>query len=487
VPITPTVPRGVTPRRFAWLAVLLIAVWALFAGAPIASAAPAPSATSCNNILSGPRSANVQASATEAGLLITWNTSAFASPSGTVTVRACVVIEGGTNQGAISQNTANDGSELFDWSLFGLSSNPCPDDRFSFGGSVDSSTVQTQKSVIVKCGAAPSPSPSPSPLPSPSPSPLPSPSESPSALPSPSESPSALPSPSESPSALPSESPSPSALPSESPSPSALPSESPSPSALPSESPSPSALPSESPSPSALPSESPSPSALPSESPSPSVSPSVPGQGIAIAFKLDCDEDPGTEEDILEVILSDELPAGCELVEGVEFTATIDGEPVDAELVTNEDGLVFVTGPVGAEVVFTEDPDTATEGCEPRENPITAEIIPLDVEPERLRTQGIDESDLLAGIAVFVNICEAVQPSPTASQSPAVPSPSQSVKPALPSRSPADQAGVTPPATDTVVPTPGSTNGALPMILVGVGFATIVVLLLSPFPRRKRT
>ena len=111
----------------------------------------------CNNIVHGARSPEyVWTTVDDAGVTANWATDPThfdAANYATVTVRVCVVDADGADHGAIDQNTENDGSQLFPWSVLGYAANPCPDDSLTFGASADSPAVQTKKSTMVACPA----------------------------------------------------------------------------------------------------------------------------------------------------------------------------------------------------------------------------------------------------------------------------------------------------------------------------------------------
>jgi hypothetical protein len=123
-----------------------------------ASAAPTSMDVACNNIVHGGRSPEyVWTTVDDAGVTANWATDAAhfdAANYSTVTVRVCVVDADGADHGGIDQNTANDGSQLFPWSVLGYAANPCPDDSLTFGSSVDSAAVQTKKSNMIACPTA---------------------------------------------------------------------------------------------------------------------------------------------------------------------------------------------------------------------------------------------------------------------------------------------------------------------------------------------
>jgi hypothetical protein len=146
-------------------------------------------------------------------------------------------------------------------------------------------------------------------------------------------------------------------------------------------------------------------------------------------------------------------PEGCEWADGVGFEVVLPDE--DIEHVTFEadpgEPPPFFVIRIGDTIVFTEDPSTAPEGCEPRDNPISVEA----------------ENEVEA--AIFVNICGEVGG--------ATPTP----KP-VPTPTP----GVTPPETDLDLASGGSSSGSVPLVLLGLALGTAGLLLLSPMPRRVR-
>jgi hypothetical protein len=123
-----------------------------------ASAAPTSWDVAGNTIVHGGRSPEyVWTTVDDAGVTANWATDVAhfdAANYSTVTVRVCVVDADGADHGGIDQNTANDGSQLFPWSVLGYAANPCPDDSLTFGSSVDSAAVQTKKSNMIACPTA---------------------------------------------------------------------------------------------------------------------------------------------------------------------------------------------------------------------------------------------------------------------------------------------------------------------------------------------
>jgi hypothetical protein len=170
--------RSRLARRLSWLIVLSMTSVALFApaaAAPVFAAdavAPVENDQACNNVQSGADSDLVWLTTSDEGLTVNWNTAeppAGFGTDGTVVVRACV-----DGEGAWSQNDTNDGVELFPWSLFGLSGNPCPGDGI-LGGSVDGGNpfIVTQKQNGISCEAQPTPEVTPAPTPEVTPAPTP--------------------------------------------------------------------------------------------------------------------------------------------------------------------------------------------------------------------------------------------------------------------------------------------------------------------------
>ena len=147
--------RGTLVRSAGWLAAASMLATAIVAPASVAAADPKPMDVACNNIVHGGRSPDyVWASVSDAGLTAHWATDAAhfdAATTETVTIRVCVIDADGTDQGGIDQDTENDGSQLFPWSILGHEANPCPDASLSFGASADSPVVQTKKSDLIAC------------------------------------------------------------------------------------------------------------------------------------------------------------------------------------------------------------------------------------------------------------------------------------------------------------------------------------------------
>jgi hypothetical protein len=143
------------------------------------NAAVEANAQACNNVVNGASSPDyVWVEDSASGLTVYWSQAADKfGTSGTTTVRACVTVDG-TEYGAWSQNTANDGSEFFPWSVFGLSGDPCPDETAEFQGSVDSPVVQTKKSDVDSCSDRSTPTPTPTETPVVTPTPTPTPEQS---------------------------------------------------------------------------------------------------------------------------------------------------------------------------------------------------------------------------------------------------------------------------------------------------------------------
>ena len=193
--------RGNLLRQAGWLAAAALLAVAAIAPASVSAADPQPQDNACSNIGSGGRSPDyVWTTLGTGGVTAHWATDAAhfdAANFETVTVRVCVYDANGADQGGIDQNTENDGSQLFSWSLLGYTENPCPDNDLTFGSSVDSPAVQTKKSNIIDCPASePSTEPSTAPSTAPSTEPSTAPSTEPSTAPStePSTAPSTAPS-----------------------------------------------------------------------------------------------------------------------------------------------------------------------------------------------------------------------------------------------------------------------------------------------------
>jgi hypothetical protein len=193
-----TVPRHrhLLARRLSWLVVLSLMTVALFApgaAVPVFAAdavAPVENDQACSNIENGADSDLVWLTTSDEGLTVHWNTAeppdGFGT-DGTVVVRACV-----DGEGAWSQNDTNDGIELFPWSLFGLTENPCPGDAV-LGGSVDGGNpfIVTQKQNGISCESEATPTPEVTPAPTPEVTPAPTPEETP--APTPEETPAPTP------------------------------------------------------------------------------------------------------------------------------------------------------------------------------------------------------------------------------------------------------------------------------------------------------
>ena len=149
--------RGALVRTAGWLAAGAMLATAALAPASVAAANPTSMDVACNNIVHGGRSPEyVWTTVDAAGVTANWATDAAhfdAANQATVTVRACVSDADGTDHGAIDQNTENDGSQLFPWSVLGYAADPCPDSSLTFGSSVDSPAVQTKKSDLIDCPA----------------------------------------------------------------------------------------------------------------------------------------------------------------------------------------------------------------------------------------------------------------------------------------------------------------------------------------------
>jgi hypothetical protein len=149
--------RGGLLRTAGWLSAAAMIAVAAFAPATAAAADPHSMDVACNNIRSGARSPEyVWVSVGPDGVTASWATDAAhfdAAGNPTVTIRVCVFDAAGEDQGAIDQDTENDGQQLFAWSLLGYEANPCPDDDLTFGGSADSPAVNTKKSNLIDCPA----------------------------------------------------------------------------------------------------------------------------------------------------------------------------------------------------------------------------------------------------------------------------------------------------------------------------------------------
>src|SRR6185369_14750634 len=147
--------RGTLVRTAGWLAAGAMLATAALAPASVAAANPTSMDVACNNIVHGGRSPEyVWTTVDAAGVTANWATDAAhfdAANQTTVTVRTCVMDADGTDHGAIDQNTENDGSQLFPWSVLGYAADPCPDSSLTFGSSVDSPAVQTKKSDLIAC------------------------------------------------------------------------------------------------------------------------------------------------------------------------------------------------------------------------------------------------------------------------------------------------------------------------------------------------
>jgi hypothetical protein len=149
--------RGGIARIAGFIAAGAMLATAAFAPASVAAANPSDQDVACNNIVNGARSPEyVWTTVDSAGVTANWATDAAhfdAANQPTVTIRVCVIDADGTNQGGIDQDTENDGSQLFPWSLLGYTGNPCPDSSLTFGSSADSPAVQTKKSDLIDCPA----------------------------------------------------------------------------------------------------------------------------------------------------------------------------------------------------------------------------------------------------------------------------------------------------------------------------------------------
>ena len=153
--------RGTLARTAGWLAAGAMIATAAFAPATVAASSPASMDVACNNIVNGGRSPEyVWTTVDAAGVTAHWATDAAhfdAANHPTVTIRVCVADADGVDQGAIDQNTENDGSQLFPWSVLNYAADPCPDSSLTFGSSADSPAVQTKKSNLIACPAADEP------------------------------------------------------------------------------------------------------------------------------------------------------------------------------------------------------------------------------------------------------------------------------------------------------------------------------------------
>ncbi|MEA2606157.1 MAG: hypothetical protein QOI00_914 [Chloroflexota bacterium] len=147
--------RGALVRTAGWLAAGAMLATAALAPASVAAANPTSMDVACNNIVHGGRSPEyVSTTVDAAGVTANWATDAAhfdAANESTVVVRVCAVDAGGASHGAIDQNTENDGTQLFPWSVLGYAADPCPDSSLTFGSSVDSPAVQTKKSDLIDC------------------------------------------------------------------------------------------------------------------------------------------------------------------------------------------------------------------------------------------------------------------------------------------------------------------------------------------------
>ncbi len=149
--------RGALVRTAGWLAAGAMLATAALAPTSVAAANPTSMDVACNNIVHGGRSPEfVWTTVDAAGVTANWATDAAhfdAANQSTVVVRVCAVDAGGAAHGAIDQNTENDGTQLFPWSVLGYAADPCPNSSLSFGSSVDSPAVQTKKSNMIACPA----------------------------------------------------------------------------------------------------------------------------------------------------------------------------------------------------------------------------------------------------------------------------------------------------------------------------------------------
>ncbi|MEZ4496765.1 MAG: SpaA isopeptide-forming pilin-related protein [Thermomicrobiales bacterium] len=108
-----------------------------------------------------------------------------------------------------------------------------------------------------------------------------------------------------------------------------------------------------------------------------------------LVVKFNCLVDPGELNLVRIAIDPSYAPDGCERVEGVNFTATVNGTPLGETFTTDENGRVRIPARTGDTVVITEDISSATEGYLPRENPITIDPVPVT-----------------GGVAAFVNLVQ---------------------------------------------------------------------------------
>jgi hypothetical protein len=149
--------RGTLARTGGWLAAGAMLATAAFAPASVAAANPTSMDVACNNIVHGGRSPEfVWTTVDASGVTANWATDADhfdAANQATVVVRVSVIDAAGADHGGIDQNTENDGTQLFPWSVLGYATNPCPDNSLTFGSSVDSPAVQTKKSNLIDCPA----------------------------------------------------------------------------------------------------------------------------------------------------------------------------------------------------------------------------------------------------------------------------------------------------------------------------------------------
>jgi hypothetical protein len=149
--------RGTLARAAVGISAAAMLATAAFAPATASAANPTSMDVACNNIVHGARSPEyVWTTVDDAGVTANWATDAAhfdAADYATVTIRVCVVDADAADHGGIDQNTENDGSQLFPWSVLGYAQNPCPDASLTFGSSADSAAVQTKKSDFVTCPA----------------------------------------------------------------------------------------------------------------------------------------------------------------------------------------------------------------------------------------------------------------------------------------------------------------------------------------------
>jgi hypothetical protein len=418
-------------RRLAWLSILAIATWALFAGGPV-------SADGFNGDVKIHTPAHEEAGqANQPKICGTFHLHGFdfdANATGSWSIHTqpgdAVVASGDYTADANGEwesgaLTLNDGQYKLDWDQDGAPG------------------AEKHKVFKVECEETPTPTPTVAPTPTPTVAPTETPTVAPTETPTvaPTETPTATPTGTEIP-------------------------ETPTPTVAPTETPTvaPTATPTEAPT--ATPTV--APTATPTEAPTatPTVAPTAtptPPQAIVVLLKFNCAEDPGPIdlEDLLVQKGQDTFvvpPEGCEFGEDVAFTVVINGdETIEVIFLEDpDDSLPFFVVQIGDELVFTEDPATAPEGCEPRENPISV------------------EAEEQVNAAIFVNLCEEVGGATPTPRPVPTPTPAGTV------------AGRTPPQTDLQSPVSGSNGGSVPLVLLGLAIGTLGVLILSPMPRRVR-